>query len=72
MSDISQLNISRLNISHQSAQHQSAQHQSDYTDSVLGCIFQKNLRQSRQYYQSRGMIFEEQNLYKIINLPNLF
>lgn len=67
MSDISQLNISRLNISHQSAQHQS-----DYTDSVLGCIFQKNLRQSRQYYQSRGMIFEEQNLYKIINLPNLF
>lgn len=67
MSDISQLNISRLNISHQSAQHQS-----DYTDSVLGCIFQKNLRQSRQYYQSRGMIFEEQNLYKTINLPNLF
>lgn len=67
MSDISQLNISRLNISHQSAQHQS-----DYTDSVLDCIFQKNLRQSRQYYHSRGMIFEEQNLYKTINLPNLF
>lgn len=33
-----------------------------------GCILQKNFRQSHNYFQSHGTIFNEQYLNKISNL----
>lgn len=42
---------------------------SSYENAAEGCVLQKDLKQSRNYFQSHGMIFDEQNLFKTVNLP---